>query len=276
MTDERGLPMLNAWPTASGRSRQASTPLTMSVDVAPGADLRAVAAHGQVAAAERGLDERADRAAADLARAEDVERVDGDGRQLQLVVVGVRHVLAGELRDGVRPARLADRADRRDLALADVVGVGAEDLARREVDEALERVLRRERRLERVVGADHVHAHRPHRALEHGLDAGDRGAVDEVRRAAGELREPRAVEDVAWWSVKFGWSASSVPASASRWRLSTATISLSLDELARERRRDEAGAAGDRGSAFPASATRRSLDWPYGGRARRTTSIGAL
>ena len=117
--------------------------------------------------------------------------------QPQLVVVGVRHVLAGELRDGVRPARLADRADRRDLALADVVGVGAEDLAGREVDEALERVERRERGLERVVGADHVHAHRAHRALEHRLDAGDRGAVDEVRRAARELLQLLAVEDVA-------------------------------------------------------------------------------
>ena len=39
------------------------------VDEAPGADLRAVAAHGEVVAAERRLDERADRAAADLARA---------------------------------------------------------------------------------------------------------------------------------------------------------------------------------------------------------------
>ena len=51
---------------------------------------------------------------------EDVERVHGDGRQAELVVVGVRHVLAGELRDGVGPARLPDRADRRDLALLDV------------------------------------------------------------------------------------------------------------------------------------------------------------
>ena len=140
------MPMLNAWPTASGRSRQASTPLTMSVDVAPGADLRAVAVDRQVVARERRLDEGADRAAADLARAEDVERVHRHRRQAELVVVGVRHVLAGELRDGVGPARLADRADRRDLALADVEGVRAEDLARREVDEPLERAQRRRAR----------------------------------------------------------------------------------------------------------------------------------
>ena len=41
-----------------------------------------------------------------------------------------------------------------------------------------------------------VHAHRPHRALEHGVDAGDRGAVDDVRGAPRELGEARAVEDV--------------------------------------------------------------------------------
>ena len=170
----------------------------------------------------------------------------GDGGQPQLVVVGVRHVLAGELRDGVRPARLADRADRRDLPFADVVGVGAEHLARREVDEPLERPVRRERRLERVVGADHVHPHRPHRALEHRLDAGDRGAVDEVRRAVRELHQlhPRRGRPPGGAS-KFGCSARSVPVSASRCRLSTATIAVALDELPGERRRDEAGAAGD-------------------------------
>ena len=86
----------------------------------------------------------------------------------------------------------------------------------------------RERRLEHVVGADHVDAHRPHRALEHGVDAGDRGAVDDVRRAARELADRRPGSSTsAWWSVKFGCSASGVPESASRWRLSTATTSFS-------------------------------------------------
>ena len=188
--------MLNAWPTASGMLEAGEAARDHVVDVAPGADLRAVAVDRQVAPRERRLDERADRAAADLARAEDVERVHRHRRAAELVVVGVRHVLAGELRDRVRPARLADRADRRHLALLDAEGVRAEDLARREVDEALERVERADRRLEHVVGADHVHAHRPHRALEHGVDAGDRRAVDDVRRAARELAHALEVEHV--------------------------------------------------------------------------------
>ena len=58
-------------------SRQRSA-LDHVVDVAPGADLRAVAVDDEVAPGERRLDERADRAAADLARAEDVERVHRD------------------------------------------------------------------------------------------------------------------------------------------------------------------------------------------------------
>ena len=53
-------------------------------------------------------------------------------------MVGVRHVLAGELGDGVRPARLADGADRRNLTLLDAEGVRAEDLAGGEVDEPLD------------------------------------------------------------------------------------------------------------------------------------------
>src|SRR4051812_38723676 len=51
------------------------------VDVAPGANLRPVAVDGKVAPRECRLDEGADRAAADLSRAVDVERADGDGRQ---------------------------------------------------------------------------------------------------------------------------------------------------------------------------------------------------
>ena len=202
MTAERALPMLKLSPTAFGCSSPSSVPVHHVVDVAPRADLGAVAVDRQVAAVERRLDEGADRAAADLARAEDVERAHRDGRQAELGVVGVRHVLARELRDGVRPARLADRADRRHLALADVEGVLAEDLARRELDHPLDRVLRRERRLERVVGADHVDAHRPHRAREHGVDAGDAGGVDDVRDALRGLGQARQVEDVALHEVE--------------------------------------------------------------------------
>ena len=189
--------MLNACPTRLGPLEAEQRPVDHVVDVAPGADLRAVAVDHEVAAGERGLDEGADRTAALLARAEDVERVHRHARQAELVVVGVRHVLARELRDGVRPARLADRADRRDLALLDAERVGAEHLARREVDEPLERLLRLERRLEHVVGADHVHPHRPHRALADGVDPGDRRAVNDVRRTARQLLDELRVEDVA-------------------------------------------------------------------------------
>src|SRR4051794_1059381 len=68
------------------------------VDVAPGANLRAVAPHDEILACERRLDERANRAAADLSRPEDVERAHRHRGQAQLVVVRVRHVLACELR----------------------------------------------------------------------------------------------------------------------------------------------------------------------------------
>ena len=140
-------------------------------------------------------------------------------------MVGVRHVLARELRDGVRPARLADRADRRDLPLLDVRNACVPKTSL--VEKSTKRssvVERRERGLERVVGADHVHAHRPHRALEHGVDAGDRRAVDEVRRAARGSRERVRVEDVALDAARSsGGRRARCPASASRWRLSNAT-----------------------------------------------------
>ena len=54
----------------------------------------------------------------------------------------------------------------------------------------------RERGLERVVRADHVHAHRPHGALANRVDTCDRGTVDDVRRSARELRHRVEVEHV--------------------------------------------------------------------------------
>ena len=131
-------------------------------------------------------------------------------------------------------------------ASCDVERVLAEHLARREVDEPLDRVARRERGLEHVVRPDHVHAHRPDRALEDGVDAGDAGAVDDVGRAARRRSvrsRRRGRRPGRTW--KFGCSARVVPPSVSRWRLSTATISFVVDEPARERRADEAGAARD-------------------------------
>src|SRR5204863_2490518 len=59
-------------------------PFDHVVDVAPGADLRAVAVYRQVAAGERRLDEGANRAAADLAGAVDVERPDRGRGQAEL------------------------------------------------------------------------------------------------------------------------------------------------------------------------------------------------
>ena len=145
---------------------------------------------------ERAHREVVNRAAADLARPVDVERPHRARRQRELVEVRMRHVLARELRDGVGPARLADRALRGDVRLLDLVRVGAEDLARREVDQPLDRA-RRVRGLEHVEGAHQVDAHRPHGALEHLVDARDRGHVDDVRGPRRELAHERQIEHVA-------------------------------------------------------------------------------
>jgi hypothetical protein len=54
------------------------------------------------------------------------------------------------------------------------------------------------RRLEHVRRADQVHPHRAHGALQHRVDARDRGEVDDVRRARGQLPHQRQVEHVAF------------------------------------------------------------------------------
>jgi hypothetical protein len=74
--------------------------------------------------------------------------------------------------------------------------VRPEDLAGREVDQPLERpgLLRC---LEHVRGAEQIHSHRPHRALQHRVDARDRRQVDDVRGACGQLAQQRQVEHVA-------------------------------------------------------------------------------
>ena len=161
-------------------------------------------------------------------------------------MVGVRHVLAGELRDGVRPARLADRADRRDLALADVVGVGAEDLARREVDEALERVdasRARPRARCRCRSRSRASSAPGSRARSRRRRSRRSGRSASRRAASSFSRSPSRTSP--WWSVKFGWSASV----GARERVAVEVVDrddlVVVDELARERRRDEAGAAGD-------------------------------
>ena len=176
---------------------------------------------------------------------EDVEGTHRDRGQAELGVVGVRHVLARELRHRVRPPRLADRADGRHVALLDVERVLAEHLARRELDEALERVARRDGRLERVVGADHVHPHRAHRAREHGVDARDPGGVDDVGASRGELGEPVEIEDVPLDEAEVGMP----DELGARERVAVQVVDSNHlvrgHELLRERRPDEAGAARD-------------------------------
>ena len=66
VTAERALPMLKLSPTAFGLLEGEEGAVHHVVDVAPRADLRAVSVDREVATGERGLDERADRAAADL------------------------------------------------------------------------------------------------------------------------------------------------------------------------------------------------------------------
>ena len=62
-------------------------------------------------------------------------------------------------------------------------------------------------------------------------------------RASSFSRSPSRTSP--WWSVKFGWSASV----GARERVTVEVVDgddlVVVDELARERRRDEAGAAGD-------------------------------
>ena len=259
------------------------------VDVAPRADLRAVAVDHEVVAGERRLDEGADRPAADLSRPVHVERAHRDGRHAELVVVRVRHVLAGELRDRVRPARLADRALRGHVLLVDLERVRAEDLARRELDDALDRVLRRERRLERVVGADEVHAHRPHGALDDGVDAGDRGGVDEVRRAAHDVGEELVVEDVALDEGEVRMLGERGAAERVAMQVVDGDDLVVVDEPRGERRADEPGATRDddalsgqghagesrRGSAATLARCARSSGW-RSARSRSASATDAL
>ena len=137
----------------------------------------------------------ADGAVADLARTVDVERPHDRQRQSVLAVMRVRQVLRRQLARGVDPAALADRADRREVVFLALVDERAVDLAGRELDEALDPDL--ERRLDDLVRAEHVDLHRPHRAAIDGIDAGDRGAVNDDRAAIDRLARRVEVEHVA-------------------------------------------------------------------------------
>ena len=131
------------------------------------------------------------------------------------------------------------------MSFADVVGLRPEHLARREVDEPLERLTRRQRRLEDVVRADQVHAHRPHRALEDGVDARDRGCVDDVRRAAGEVADDRGVEHVALDEGQVRVLGELGAGERVAVEVVEGDDLVVVDEPPRERRRDESGSARD-------------------------------
>ena len=120
-----------------------------------------------------------------------------------------------------------------------------EDLARRELDHPLERVLGRERRLERVVGADHVHAHRAHGAREHGVDARDPGGVDDVRRPGRASVSASPVEHVALEEAEVRVLAEVGAGERIAMEVVERDHLVRVDEPAGERRTDEAGAARD-------------------------------
>ena len=167
-----------------------------------------------------------------------------DRRQPELVVVGVRHVLARELRDRVRPARLADRAGRRGVRLVDAEGVRAEDLARREVDEPLERVLASRAR---------PRARCTCRSCSRASSApGSRARCRRPRsprsgrcasRPARARARARASSTSPCTKVRFGWSASSRAGERVAVQVVERDDLVVVDQPPRERRRDEAGAA---------------------------------
>ena len=145
--------------------------------------------------ADRALDEVVHRAFADLQRPVDVERPNARRRQAELLVVAQGQVLGRELRHGVGPPGLTDRAQTRHVALGDLVGVAPKDLARAEVQEPLAAPAR-EGGLERVVGADERDLHRQHGVLEHRIHAGDRRHVHDDVRVGGSGHQRLCVHDI--------------------------------------------------------------------------------
>ena len=121
----------------------------------------------------------------------------------------------------------------------------AEDLARRELDEPLDAVARRDRRLEGVVRADHVHPHREDRVRDDRVDARDPGGVDDVRAAGHELGEPREVEHVPLDEPEVRVRLEVRPREGVAMEVVDGDHLVRVDEASRERRADEAGAARD-------------------------------
>ena len=103
----------------------------------------------------------------------------------------------------------------------------------------------RKRGLEHVVRPDDVHPHRAHRAREHRVHAGDPGAVDDVGRPADDLRQALGVEDVALDEREVRMVGEIRAAERVAVEVVDRDDLVLVDEPARERRADEAGAAGD-------------------------------
>ena len=99
------------------------------------------------------------------------------------------------------------------------------------------------RRLEGVVRADQVHAHRAHGALEDRVDAGDRRGVDEVRRASDDVGQGLGVEDVALDEGEVRMVCERGSAERVAVQIVERDDLVLVDEPARERRADEPRAA---------------------------------
>ena len=134
------------------------------------------------------------------------------------------------------------------MALGDVEGLLAEDLARRELDHTLERRLGRHPGLEHVVRPDQVHPHRPHRAREDGVDSGNCGRVDDVRDAARHLAERVRVEHVALYEGESGMVGEPRAAERVAVKIVERDHLVRVYEPLRERGTDKAGATGDQNS----------------------------
>src|SRR5688572_15247135 len=210
---------------------------------APRADLRAVVVEGDGQVLERLQRHAADGAVADLPWAIDVERPHDRQRQVVLAVMGVGQVLGGELAGGIHPPALADRPDRGEVVFLALMDECAVDLARRELDEALDAGL--DRRLYDLVRAEQVDLHGPDRAAIDGIDAGDRRAVDHDRAAVNRLADGLEVEHVALDERQV-----LVPLEVGELqRVAMQVVEhhhvVVVDELRHEVRADEPGAAGD-------------------------------
>ena len=102
-----------------------------------------------------------------------------------------------------------------------------------------------QRRLERVVRADHVDAHRPHRALEHRVDAGDRRRSGRcASRLARASVERSGVEHVALDEAEVRMVGERRAAERVAVEVVERDDLVLVDEPPRERRADEACAAG--------------------------------